>query len=48
MIKNFRKLLEKIHGEPMQKQYAFLKQTLKDWQGKKEQIDDILVIGLKI
>ena len=45
---NFRKLLVKIQDRPMEKQKAILIEKLAAWQGKVEQIDDILVMGFRI
>lgn len=49
MIKSLKELLLKIHQEPFNKQKEILDKTIEDWKGSKEkQIDDILVIGLKV
>ena len=48
MVKKFRELLLKIHDEPMQEQEEILNQILEDWRGDVQQIDDILVIGIRI
>lgn len=48
MYKNFRKLLLEIHQQPMEKQEKILHEEMKNWQGEVEQVDDILVIGLKV
>jgi len=48
MYKNFRKLLFDIHHLPMNEQKTILHNELKSWQGDVEQVDDILVIGVKI
>ena len=45
---NFRKLLLEIQEQPMEKQKAILMEKMALWQGKVEQIDDILVMGIKI
>ena len=45
---NFRKLLLEIQDQPMEKQKAILMEKLSLWQGKAEQIDDVLVMGIKI
>ncbi len=44
----FRKLLLEIQDQPMEKQKAILMEKLSLWQGKAEQIDDVLVMGIKI
>jgi len=48
MIKNFRNLLLEIEGIPMESQKVILKETIQNWQGNHQQVDDILVIGLKV
>ncbi|MCF6366125.1 MAG: tetratricopeptide repeat protein [Bacteroidales bacterium] len=48
MTKFFRGLLMEIHQKPMSEQRDILSLFLKKWQGKTDQIDDILVIGFKI
>jgi len=48
MTKRFRKLLFKIHQKPMQEQKQILENTLQKWMGKENQIDDILVIGVRV
>jgi len=48
MTKFFRNLLMEIHKKPMSEQRDILSLFLKKWQGKAEQIDDIIVIGFKI
>ncbi len=45
---NFRKLLLEIQDQPMEKQKTILMEKMALWQGKVEQIDDILVMGIKI
>jgi serine phosphatase RsbU (regulator of sigma subunit) len=48
MTKNFKELLLKIQNKSMMAQQDFLKTTIENWKGSREQIDDILVIGIKI
>ncbi len=48
MIKRFRDLLFSIHAETMVDQKAILNQTLIDWTGERGQLDDILVIGIRL
>jgi serine phosphatase RsbU (regulator of sigma subunit) len=48
MYNQFRELLGKISSEPMPVQEKILKETLANWRGEFEQIDDVLVIGFKI
>ncbi len=47
MLKNFYKLLEKINNEPMKSQEAAIQSAFEAWRGKTEQVDDVLVIGVK-
>jgi serine phosphatase RsbU (regulator of sigma subunit) len=44
----FKDLLLKIHRQPMDKQKQLLEQKFLLWKGDLDQIDDILIIGLKI
>lgn len=48
MIKRFKALLEEIHLEDVDKQYDLLTKRLKTWKGNLEQVDDIVVMGVKI
>jgi phosphoserine phosphatase RsbU/P len=48
LIKRFRDLLLNICNEPMEEQKEILNQVHLDWRGGGPQIDDILVIGIKI
>lgn len=48
MTKNFKKLLLNICEEPMLKQERMVEKELDDWRGKSEQVDDVLIIGIKI
>jgi len=48
MTKNFKELLMRINKKPMKEQGEILEKTLKEWMGNVEQIDDILVMGLRI
>ncbi len=45
--RRFRHLLLTIHQLPLDKQMAFLDESIRDWQGDYDQVDDILVIGIK-
>jgi len=46
--KAFRQLLLNVHSKPMQEQKQILDATLINWKGDKEQMDDILVIGVRV
>lgn len=48
MTKRFRELLFEIHKKPMHEQKMILEETLTNWMGKEEQVDDILVIGVSV
>lgn len=48
MVGNFRKLLLKIATLDSQTQKEELNKTLVSWQGEQEQVDDVLVIGVKV
>lgn len=45
---NFRKLVQKIAPFSYETQEQLLAETLAEWQGAYEQVDDILVLGVKI
>jgi hypothetical protein len=36
-----------IHGMPMERQKIMLLEALNQWKGAHEQVDDILVIGMR-
>ena len=46
--KYFKQLLIDIHDKPMKKQKEILEKNMEDWKGNIEQIDDVLVMGIKI
>ncbi len=48
MVGNFRKLLTQIAGMDSNAQREYLAETLVKWQGGQEQVDDVLVIGVKV
>ncbi len=48
MSKKFKDLLLEIHEEPMQEQKRILDKSINDWMGTNSQIDDMLVIGVRI
>jgi serine phosphatase RsbU (regulator of sigma subunit) len=43
----FRRLLQSISSEPMEKQEQLLEKELKEWMRDIEQVDDILVMGIR-
>ena len=46
--KNFKKLLLENHHKPMKEQKAVLENTFNEWKGKNEQLDDVLVLGVRL
>jgi serine phosphatase RsbU (regulator of sigma subunit) len=46
--RRFRHLLLALHQLPMKRQGEFLKRSILDWKGSLDQVDDILVVGIKI
>lgn len=48
MKKRLRELLLSVQDKPMLEQKAIISETLKKWQGKAEQVDDMLIIGIRI
>jgi serine phosphatase RsbU (regulator of sigma subunit) len=45
--RRFRHILLNIHTLPLQEQRSLLDQTLDNWRGNIEQVDDVLVIGFR-
>jgi ligand-binding sensor domain-containing protein/serine phosphatase RsbU (regulator of sigma subunit) len=45
---SFRQLLLDIHNKPLEAQQQILDKTLEDWKGNLNQIDDILVMGIRV
>jgi len=48
MKKRFKETLLKIYELPMQRQREELNRVFEEWKGENEQLDDVLVIGIKI
>lgn len=48
MYKSFQDLLDRIHASPMTQQKEILENTFEEWRGVRPQIDDVMVIGLRI
>lgn len=48
MYKRFKELLVEISHEPMSKQKQLLSTAFDSWKGPLEQVDDVLVIGIRI
>lgn len=47
MSKNFRELLLRIHQKTMAEQCEILNQTLLDWHGELDRVDDVVVMGYR-
>jgi serine phosphatase RsbU (regulator of sigma subunit) len=48
LTKNLKETLLRIHKQPMQEQKDILNETLDQWKGDYKQVDDILIMGLRI
>ena len=48
MTKNFQNLISSIYKRPLIEQREVLDQILNNWRKEKEQVDDILLIGIKL
>jgi serine phosphatase RsbU (regulator of sigma subunit) len=48
LTKNLKEILLNIHTKPMQSQKEILYETFHQWRGNYKQIDDVLIIGLRI
>lgn len=48
MQRQFRNLLLDIHRKPMPEQKRILDSTIEHWRGNEDQVDDILVIGMRV
>lgn len=48
MIKRFRNFLTEVHQKPMSQQMEIIDQEFKDWKGDLEQVDDVIVMGIRI
>jgi len=48
MANQFRNLLLDIHRKPMPEQKRILNQTIEHWRGVEDQVDDILVMGMRV
>lgn len=46
--KALKELLVQIHSRPMHEQRDILRKTFEDWKGSLMQIDDVLIIGIRI
>lgn len=48
LSKNLKKLCSEIANLPVEEQYRVFLKTHLDWRGKEEQIDDVLLLGVRI
>jgi serine phosphatase RsbU (regulator of sigma subunit)/ligand-binding sensor domain-containing protein len=46
--RRFRHLLLALHQLPMDRQLEFLRRSIMDWKGNLDQVDDVLVMGIRI
>jgi serine phosphatase RsbU (regulator of sigma subunit)/tetratricopeptide (TPR) repeat protein len=46
--RRFRELLASLHGKTMEEQRQELERTIAEWMGAHEQLDDILVVGVRL
>ena len=47
MVKQFTRMLVEIHTLPMIEQRTILEHKFNEWRGKHDQVDDVLVIGIR-
>ncbi len=47
LYRRFRELLLQVSAEPMERQKIMLANSLREWRGAQEQVDDILVMGMR-
>lgn len=48
MAGNFRQLLLDVSRLPIERQKTALNQTIEEWRGNLEQVDDMLIIGVQV
>ncbi len=48
MVKNFKNVLSEIHNRPVEDQKETLIKTFNDWKNGFAQVDDVLVVGVRI
>lgn len=48
MVANLQRTFAEITNKPMEEQYQHLRKVFTDWRGAYEQIDDVLVIGVRV
>jgi serine phosphatase RsbU (regulator of sigma subunit) len=48
MVGRFKQLIDDMYDKPMSEQHLIVKEEFDKWKGDKKQIDDVLVMGIKI
>jgi serine phosphatase RsbU (regulator of sigma subunit) len=48
MSAKFREMLQSIQSIPMPEQESYLRRHFEKWKGAHEQVDDVLVIGVRV
>ncbi|MBN1988910.1 MAG: SpoIIE family protein phosphatase [Bacteroidales bacterium] len=48
MSKRFKELLTNIHKMPVKEQHRVLKESFDKWKGDNDQVDDVLIFGIRI
>ena len=48
LSKRFREMLREIQNLPMNEQEKYLLKAFNDWKGNLGQVDDVLVIGVRL
>jgi serine phosphatase RsbU (regulator of sigma subunit) len=48
MVKNLKDLIVGIHSQPLDEQKKTLEDRIEEWRGERPQVDDILVIGMRL
>jgi len=48
MVKNFKNVLSQIHTKSMEEQKVTLEKILHEWMAEADQVDDILVVGIRM
>lgn len=48
MMRRFKSLLKDISQEPMEAQEIIIRRTFKDWLGSRRQLDDVLIMGIRL
>jgi serine phosphatase RsbU (regulator of sigma subunit) len=46
--RRFKELVQNTHFKPVASQEAFVRETIQSWQGEQFQIDDMMIVGIRI